>query len=132
MSEQPELPGGLWEQVVSILTSPEGAPELGIAPLRPPHKALLRSVTHTGDFPGFFLLSTQSPVVQALVKEELKGIIEAVLASLTGEELETVITVADPADDAEDSQAAETTQSPAQHSGQTPSAASRSQQAQRQ
>lgn len=132
MSEQPELPGGLWEQVVSILTSPEGAPELGIAPLRPPHKALLRSVTHTGDFPGFFLLSTQSPVVQALVKEELKGIIEAVLASLTGEELETVITVADPADDAEDSQAAETTQSPAQHSGQTPSAASRPQQAQRQ
>ena len=132
MSEQPELPGGLWEQVVSILTSPEGAPELGIAPLRPPHKALLRSVTHTGDFPGFFLLSTQSPVVQALVKEELKGIIEAVLASLTGEELETVITVADPADDAEDSQAAETTQSSAQHSGQTPSAASRSQQAQRQ
>ena len=132
MSEQPELPGGLWEQVVSILTSPEGAPELGIAPLRPPHKALLRSVTHTGDFPGFFLLSTQSPVVQALVKEELKGIIEAVLASLTGEELETVITVADPADDAEDSQTAETTQSPAQHSGQTPSAASRQQQAQRQ
>ncbi|MCQ9171906.1 chromosomal replication initiator protein DnaA [Corynebacterium amycolatum] len=132
MSEQPELPGGLWEQVVSILTSPEGAPELGIAPLRPPHKALLRSVTHTGDFPGFFLLSTQSPVVQALVKEELKGIIEAVLASLTGEELETVITVADPADDAEDSQAAETTQPSAQHSGQTPSAASRPQQAQRQ
>lgn len=132
MSEQPELPGGLWEQVVSILTSPEGAPELGIAPLRPPHKALLRSVTHTGDFPGFFLLSTQSPVVQALVKEELKGIIEAVLASLTGEELETVITVADPADDAEDSQAAETTQSSAQHSGQMPSAASRPQQAQRQ
>lgn len=131
MSEQPELPGGLWEQVVSILTSPEGAPELGIAPLRPPHKALLRSVTHTGDFPGFFLLSTQSPVVQALVKEELKGIIEAVLASLTGEELETVITVADPADDAEDSQA-ETTQPSAQHSGQTPSAASRPQQAQRQ
>ena len=132
MSEQPELPGGLWEQVVSILTSPEGAPELGIAPLRPPHKALLRSVTHTGDFPGFFLLSTQSPVVQALVKEELKGIIEAVLASLTGEELETVITVADPADDAEDSQAAEATQPSAQHSGQTPSAASRPQQAQRQ
>ena len=132
MSEQPELPGGLWEQVVSILTSPEGAPELGIAPLRPPHKALLRSVTHTGDFPGFFLLSTQSPVVQALVKEELKGIIEAVLASLTGEELETVITVADPADDAEDSQAAETTQPSAQHSGQMPSAASRPQQAQRQ
>lgn len=132
MSEQPELPGGLWEQVVSILTSPEGAPELGIAPLRPPHKALLRSVTHTGDFPGFFLLSTQSPVVQALVKEELKGIIKAVLASLTGEELETVITVADPADDAEDSQAAETTQPSAQHSGQTPSAASRPQQAQRQ
>ncbi|KAA9288970.1 chromosomal replication initiator protein DnaA [Corynebacterium amycolatum] len=132
MSEQPELPGGLWEQVVSILTSPEGAPELGIAPLRPPHKALLRSVTHTGNFPGFFLLSTQSPVVQALVKEELKGIIEAVLASLTGEELETVITVADPADDAEDSQAAETTQPSAQHSGQTPSAASRPQQAQRQ
>lgn len=131
MSEQPELPGGLWEQVVSILTSPEGAPELGIAPLRPPHKALLRSVTHTGDFPGFFLLSTQSPVVQALVKEELKGIIEAVLASLTGEELETVITVADPADDAEDSQA-EATQPSAQHSGQTPSAASRPQQAQRQ
>ncbi|ASE57008.1 chromosomal replication initiator protein DnaA [Corynebacterium jeikeium] len=132
MSEQPELPGGLWEQVVSILTSPEGVPELGIAPLRPPHKALLRSVTHTGDFPGFFLLSTQSPVVQALVKEELKGIIEAVLASLTGEELETVITVADPADDAEDSQAAETTQPSAQHSGQMPSAASRPQQAQRQ
>lgn len=132
MSEQPELPGELWEQVVSILTSPEGAPELGIAPLRPPHKALLRSVTHTGDFPGFFLLSTQSPVVQALVKEELKGIIEAVLASLTGEELETVITVADPADDAEDSQAAETTQPSAQHSGQMPSAASRPQQAQRQ
>nr|WP_306296104.1 chromosomal replication initiator protein DnaA [Corynebacterium amycolatum] len=105
---------------------------MGIAPLRPPHKALLRSVTHTGDFPGFFLLSTQSPVVQALVKEELKGIIEAVLASLTGEELETVITVADPADDAEDSQAAETTQPSAQHSGQTPSAASRPQQAQRQ
>lgn len=132
MSEQPELPGGLWEQVVSILTSPEGAPELGIAPLRPPHKALLRSVTHTGDFPGFFLLSTQSPVVQALVKEELKGIIEAVLVSLTGEELETVITVTDPADDAEDSQAAEATQPPAQHSGQTPSAASLPQQAQRQ
>ncbi|EPD48466.1 chromosomal replication initiator protein DnaA [Corynebacterium sp. HFH0082] len=132
MSEQPELPGGLWEQVVSILTSPEGAPELGIAPLRPPHKALLRSVTHTGDFPGFFLLSTQSPVVQALVKEELKGIIEAVLASLTGEELETVITVADPADDAEDSQPAEAIQPPAQHSGQTPSAASRPQQTQRQ
>lgn len=132
MSEQPELPGGLWEQVVSILTSPEGAPELGIAPLRPPHKALLRSVTHTGDFPGFFLLSTQSPVVQALVKEELKGIIEAVLASLTGEELETVITVANPADDAEDSQPAEAIQPPAQHSGQTPSAASRPQQTQRQ
>lgn len=105
MSEQPELPGGLWEQVVSILTSPEGAPELGIAPLRPPHKALLRSVTHTGDFPGFFLLSTQSPVVQALVKEELKTTIEAVLTSLTGEELETVITVADPADEAGDNQA---------------------------
>ncbi|WP_297452763.1 chromosomal replication initiator protein DnaA [uncultured Corynebacterium sp.] len=136
MSEQPEMPGGLWEQVVSILTSPEGAPELGIAPLRPPHKALLRSVTHTGDFPGFFLLSTQSPVVQALVKEELKGIIETVLTSLTGEELETVITVADPADDADEGQAAEAVQpsgqqSP-QHSGQVSSATSRPPQAQRQ
>lgn len=101
MSEQPELPGNLWDQVVGILTSPEGAPELGIAPLRPPHKALLRSVSHAGDFPGFFLLSTQSATVQALVKEELKGIIETVLQSLTGEELETVITVADPADSAD-------------------------------
>lgn len=136
MSEQPELPGGLWEQVVSILTSPEGAPELGIAPLRPPHKALLRSVTHTGDFPGFFLLSTQSPVVQALVKEELKGIIETVLTSLTGEELETVITVADPADDADEGQATEAVQpsgqqSP-QHSELVSSTASRPPQAQRQ
>lgn len=134
MSEQPELPGGLWEQVVSILTSPEGAPELGIAPLRPPHKALLRSVTHTGDFPGFFLLSTQSPVVQALVKEELKGTIETVLTSLTGEELETVITVADPADEVEDNQAqsvsSQSSQAQPQPQAQSPSPApvSRSQQ----
>lgn len=131
MSEQPEMPGGLWEQVVSLLTSPEGAPELGIAPLRPPHKALLRSVTHTGDFPGFFLLSTQSPVVQALVKEELKGIIETVLTSLTGEELETVITVADPADDADEGQAAEAPKQAAQPSPQ-PSAQAPSQRQQQQ
>lgn len=98
MTDQPEHSGGLWDQVVSILTSPTGAPELGIAPLRAPHKALLRSVTHTGDFPGFFLLSTESNIVQALVKEELKGTIETVLEHLTGEQLETVITVADPAE----------------------------------
>lgn len=127
MSEQPELPDGFWEQVVSILTSPEDASELGTAPLHPPHKALLRSATRTGDFPGFFLLSTQSPVVQALVKEELKGTIEAVLASLTSEELGTATTAADPADDAGDNQVAEATQPFAQHPEQTPSAVSHSQ-----
>ncbi len=98
MTDQPEHSGGLWGQVVAILTSPAGAPELGIEPLRAPHKALLRSVRHTGEFQGFFLLSTESTIVQTLVKEELKGTIETVLEHLTGEQMETVITVDDPAE----------------------------------
>lgn len=105
MTEQSEHPAGLWEQVVSILTSSTATAELGIAPLRPQHKALLRSVTHTGDFPGFFLLSTESQVVQTLVRESLKPFIETVLHSLTGEEIEVVIAHDDASEDGEDSAA---------------------------
>lgn len=105
MTEGTENSGGLWQQVVATLTSPTGVPELGIAPLRIQHKALLRSVTHGGDFPGFFLLTTETEIVQTLVKEELKEPIEKVLHSLTGEEIEAVITVATHAEEDTKSQA---------------------------
>lgn len=115
MTDQLEDAAKLWHEVISILVDKVQTDALGIETLRPADKALLNSITPSALWPGFILLSTESPVVMKIVNAKLKESIEQVLQSLTGEETEAVITVEEEHEsDHADASHADSTATPAQ------------------